>query len=242
VRGGEELSAAAAGKQRAATAARESALGPGSARRLHDAPVAPAHPPHHHPPILITPEDDGGYFHFPCFAAAEYICVSRPGEEPPLLSPVEDLTLWDPALVAKARGGAAPAPLTPSARKRFFDVPANLAGRVLDTEHVWTFQLHQSLINFATYKCGLPGMPLGIDLAPLLSCQPLQIMAKDGEVRGGGAGRRGLAGVQEVGSEGAGGTQQRGAVALAWGPAASPSPLPVASHPALPSSTPTPLP
>lgn len=102
------------------------------------------------------------------------------------------MRLWCPELTARG-GGAA----TPDKRRRFFDTPSNLAGRVMGSEYVWTLHLHQSLIDFATYKLRLPGVPVSIDLVSLLDTQPLQIMAKDGEVRGGvvGGGWRGAEGV-----------------------------------------------
>lgn len=114
------------------------------------------------------------HFKFPVLAAAQLINVSRPGEEPPLLEAAEDVRAWCPELASKC-GGPAP----PEKRRRFFDIPANLAGRVLGTEFVWTLHLHQSLIDFSTYKLGLAGVPFGIDLVSLLDVQPLQIMAKN---------------------------------------------------------------
>lgn len=42
----------------------------------------------------------------------------------------------------------------------------------------------QSLVDFSTYKLGLPGVPMSIDLVSILDAQPLQIMAKDNKVRG----------------------------------------------------------
>lgn len=48
---------------------------------------------------------------------------------------------------------------------------------------VWTLHIWQSLIDFSSYKLGLPGVPMSIDLVPLLDAQPLQIMAKHRAVR-----------------------------------------------------------
>jgi hypothetical protein len=85
---------------------------------------------------------------------------------------------WDAKLTTKSG-----APLPSDKRARFFDTPANLAGRTIDTDLVWTMHWHQSLVDFSTYKLGLPGVPVHIDLVPIVDAQPLQIMAKNGKVR-----------------------------------------------------------
>jgi hypothetical protein len=118
------------------------------------------------------------HFRFPVLAAAQLVNVSRRGEEPGLLDATEDMRLWCPELASSRTGGPAAA----DKRRRFFDTPANLAGRVLGPEYVWTLHLHQSLIDFSTYKLGLAGVPFSIDLVSLLDVQPLQIMAKDHQV------------------------------------------------------------
>jgi hypothetical protein len=110
------------------------------------------------------------HYHFPVLAAAQLINVSRPGEEPGLLEATEDMTLWDPALTG--RGGA---PLAPEKRRAFFDKPSHLEGREIGTDLVWTVHITQSLIDFSTYKLGLPGVPAHIDLVPVLDAQPLQV-------------------------------------------------------------------
>jgi len=114
---------------------------------------------------------------FPVLAAAQLINVSRPGEEPDMLEAPEDMTLWAPELTG--RGGA---PATADKRRRYFDTPSQLAGRTIGSEYVWTFHLYQSLIDFASYKLGLPGVPVHIDLVPICDTQPLQIMSKDNKV------------------------------------------------------------
>jgi len=116
------------------------------------------------------------HFLFPALAAAQLINVSRPGEEPQLLEATEDVTLWAPELASK--GG----PASAEKRRRHFDVPAQLAGRTIGTELVWTIHMYQSLVDFSSYKLGLPGVPMHIDLVSILDAQPLQIMAKDGNV------------------------------------------------------------
>ncbi|GBF87352.1 hypothetical protein Rsub_00063 [Raphidocelis subcapitata] len=121
-------------------------------------------------------EGEPMHFHYPAIASAQLINVSRPGEEPDPLEAEEDVTLWAPDVAG--RGGA---PLASAARARFFDKPSNLAGRVVGPEYVWTMHIHQALIDFTTYKLGLPGVPVGIDLVNILDAQPLQIMAKDGK-------------------------------------------------------------
>jgi hypothetical protein len=120
------------------------------------------------------------HFRFPVLAAAQLVNVAPRGQEPPLLEAQEDVRLFCPQLAAS---DGAPAPA--AARRRLFDAPGGLAGVTMSPDHVWTIHLHQSLIDFSTYKLGLAGVPFGIDLVSLLDRQPLQIMAKDGGVGGG---------------------------------------------------------
>lgn len=108
----------------------------------------------------------------PALAAAQVINVSRAGEEPALLGAAEDVSLWCPELKGKSS----------DKRRRFFDAPAHLEGRVITPEHVWTMHIYQALVDFSTYKLGLPGVPMSIDLVSLLDAQPLQIMSKDRKV------------------------------------------------------------
>jgi hypothetical protein len=164
------------------------------------------HPPPS--PISSPPQNETNpaegkpmYYHFPVLAAAQQINVSRRGEEPPLLDAPEDVRLWAPELEHKG------APFTPEKRRRFFDAPEKLAGRVIGPEFVWTMHIHQSLIDFSTYKLGLPGVPVHIDLVSILDAQPLQIMAKDNKVRRGRLYPRRL---------GRGGTQAAVAVRAGW--------------------------
>ncbi|GBF99476.1 hypothetical protein Rsub_12144 [Raphidocelis subcapitata] len=129
-----------------------------------------------HTTDVFVEEGKPMHYHFPVLAAAQLINVSRPGEEPDLLAAAEDMTLWDAAL--SGRGGA---PLPSDKRRAFFDKPSHLAGREIGTDLVWTMHITQSLIDFSTYKLGLPGVPVHIDLVPVLDAQPLQIMAKTGK-------------------------------------------------------------
>ncbi|KAI8472125.1 MAG: hypothetical protein J3K34DRAFT_415223 [Monoraphidium minutum] len=123
---------------------------------------------------VFVQEGEPMHFKFPVLAAAQLLNVSRRGEEPPMLDAQEDVRLWCPELAARCGGPAAA-----DKRRRFFDTPSNLVGRALGPEYVWTLHLHQSLIDFTTYKLGLSGVPFGIDLVSLLDAQPLQVMAKD---------------------------------------------------------------
>jgi hypothetical protein len=119
------------------------------------------------------------HYKFPALAAAQLVNISPVGQEPDPLAASEDVTAWAPELADKRTG----APLPPEKRRRFFDHAANLAGRSITTEHVWTMHFHQSLVDFSTYKLGLPGVPVHIDLTSILDAMPLQIMAKDAGVR-----------------------------------------------------------
>ena len=119
------------------------------------------------------------HYYVPALAAAQVVNVARPGEEPPLLAATEDVSAWCPEL----RGKSA------DKRRRFFDTPANLAGREIGTDLVWTMHIFQSLVDFSAYKLGLPGVPVAIDLVPVLDAMPLQVMAKDRAVRVGVGGK-----------------------------------------------------
>ncbi|KIZ01954.1 hypothetical protein MNEG_6006 [Monoraphidium neglectum] len=124
---------------------------------------------------VFVQEGEPMHFRFPVLAAAQLVNVAPRGQEPPLLEAQEDVRLFCPQLAAS---DGAPAPA--AARRRLFDAPGGLAGVTMSPDHVWTIHLHQSLIDFSTYKLGLAGVPFGIDLVSLLDRQPLQIMAKDG--------------------------------------------------------------
>jgi hypothetical protein len=124
------------------------------------------------------------YFMNPLLAACQLANASREGEEPrDPWAAEEDLKLWAPELAT------APA----EQRRRWCDAPANLAGRAFDPADglVWTFHVYQHLVDFANYRLDLAGVlprgllprfvggAAGVDLAPALDCQPLQLTVKD---------------------------------------------------------------
>lgn len=74
------------------------------------------------------------------------------------------------------------APLSADKRRQWCDIPKNLAGRLLDTEYIWTFHIWQHLIDFSTYKLSVGGF-VNLDLTHALNCQPLQLTCKDTKVR-----------------------------------------------------------
>eukprot|EP00882_Tetradesmus_deserticola_P034410 GHRQ01039457.1.p1 GENE.GHRQ01039457.1~~GHRQ01039457.1.p1 ORF type:complete len:122 (+),score=33.04 GHRQ01039457.1:235-600(+) len=81
-------------------------------------------------------------------------------------------------------GRLADAPLCPHKRRKWCDVPANLDGLLLDTQHVYTFHIWQHLIDFSTYKLSVGGF-VNVDLTAALNGQPLQLTVFDTQVRHG---------------------------------------------------------
>jgi hypothetical protein len=75
------------------------------------------------------------------------------------------------------------APLCPHKRRKWCDVPKNLDGLMLDTQHVYTFHIWQHLIDFSTYRLSVGGF-VNVDLAAALNGQPLQLTVYDTQVRG----------------------------------------------------------
>lgn len=65
-------------------------------------------------------------------------------------------------------------------RRKWCDNPANLEGRVLGTEYVWTIQFWQHMLDPVNYRLSVAGL-FSIDCAPLLHCQPLSLTVKDYE-------------------------------------------------------------
>lgn len=61
-------------------------------------------------------------------------------------------------------------------RKRFFWSKANRAGRQFTTEHVWTWQIYQHVVDMGAYELS---MIYTFNLADKLDGQPLQFMVKD---------------------------------------------------------------
>jgi hypothetical protein len=66
-------------------------------------------------------------------------------------------------------------------RKKWCDVPKNLEGLMLDTEHVCTFHIWQHFIDFSAYKFSVGGL-CNLDLAGPLNGQPLQLTVYDTKV------------------------------------------------------------
>jgi hypothetical protein len=68
--------------------------------------------------------------------------------------------------------------LTAAKRKKWCDVPKNLEGLMLDTQHVYTFHIWQHFIDFSAYKFSVGGL-CNLDLAGPLNGQPLQLTVYD---------------------------------------------------------------
>jgi hypothetical protein len=66
-------------------------------------------------------------------------------------------------------------------RKKWCDVPKNLDGLMLDTEHVYTFHIWQHFIDFSAYTFSVGGL-CNLDLAGPLNGQPLQLTVYDTKV------------------------------------------------------------
>jgi hypothetical protein len=73
-------------------------------------------------------------------------------------------------------------PVSAAKRKKWCDVPKNLDGLMLDTEHVYTFHIWQHFIDFSAYKFSVGGL-CNLDLAGPLNGQPLQLTVYDTKVR-----------------------------------------------------------
>eukprot|EP00877_Chromochloris_zofingiensis_P008387 jgi/Chrzof1/3801/Cz13g09100.t1 len=113
------------------------------------------------------------YFMNPVLAACQLVNVSAEGEQPDMWAATEDMRLFSAELADK--NGA---PLSADKRRQWCDIPKNLAGRLLDTEYIWTFHIWQHLIDFSTYKLSVGGF-VNLDLTHALNCQPLQLTCKD---------------------------------------------------------------
>lgn len=73
-------------------------------------------------------------------------------------------------------------PLCPAKRRKWCDVPKNLADMQLSPDHVYTFHIWQHLIDFSSYKLSV-GRFMNVDLAAVLNGQPLQLTVIDTKVR-----------------------------------------------------------
>eukprot|EP00878_Enallax_costatus_P000528 GHUV01000623.1.p1 GENE.GHUV01000623.1~~GHUV01000623.1.p1 ORF type:complete len:349 (+),score=116.38 GHUV01000623.1:263-1309(+) len=113
------------------------------------------------------------YFMNPVLAACQLVNVSEPGSEPKLSEATEDMRLFSADLADK-KGN----PVSSDKRRKWCDVPKNLAGKQFTPDHVYTFHIWQHLIDFSTYKANLGGL-LNLDLTTFLNCQPLQLTCKD---------------------------------------------------------------
>uniref|UniRef100_A0A383VT33 Domain of unknown function at the cortex 1 domain-containing protein n=1 Tax=Tetradesmus obliquus TaxID=3088 RepID=A0A383VT33_TETOB len=113
------------------------------------------------------------YFMNPVLAACQMVNVSRAGSAPGLAEAQEDMSLFSPALADK--NGK---PVSAAKRKKWCDVPKNLEGLMLDTEHVYTFHIWQHFIDFSAYKFSVGGL-CNLDLAGPLNGQPLQLTVYD---------------------------------------------------------------
>lgn len=69
-------------------------------------------------------------------------------------------------------------PLPADKRRKWCDIPKNLAGKQFVPDHVYTFHIWQHLIDFSTYSLSVGGF-VNLDLTHALNCQPLQLTCKD---------------------------------------------------------------
>jgi len=114
----------------------------------------------------------------PCLSAtliagAQVVNVSLPGDEPGLMTVTEDMTLFDPALVSRWTGK----PLSGKQRRSHFASSANRQGRCFSTDHVWTFQMYDHTLNYATFHLNVPFFKL--DMVQVLGGRPMRLMIKD---------------------------------------------------------------
>jgi Protein of unknown function (DUF1769) len=123
--------------------------------------------------VRLNPTGSSPSILAPFIAAAQAVHVAKPGCEPPLLEAGEDMTALGDATLCSPGGG----PLSPAKRRALFAGHAARAGRVYDTEHVWTFQAYDQSMDYASFM--LPVPLLRLDLVHVLDGQPMQLLLKD---------------------------------------------------------------
>lgn len=104
----------------------------------------------------------------------QVINCSKPGEEPALDNPMEDMRLLGQKFV-KANGK----PHSSTDRRRIMSDQRNHSGLVYDTQYIWTFHFWQHLLDLSTFKLDMSLRQFS--LSGHLDNQPLQLMAKDRE-------------------------------------------------------------
>lgn len=104
----------------------------------------------------------------------QVINCSKPGQEPALDNPTEDMRLMGQKFV-KPNGD----PYSGSERKRIMSDQRNHTGLVYDTQYIWTFHFWQHLLDLSSFKLDMSLRQFS--LSGHLDNQPLQLMAKDGK-------------------------------------------------------------
>lgn len=105
-------------------------------------------------------------------ALVQIINCSKPGEEPALDNPIEDMRLLG-TLFRKPNGD----PLPGIERKRLMSDQRNYSRLLYDTENIWTFHFWQHLLDLSTFNLDMSLRQFS--LSGHLNGQPLQLMAKD---------------------------------------------------------------
>jgi len=118
-------------------------------------------------------QGDQPYISAPLIAAAQEVHVAPIGSEPAVIGAGEDMRLFDESLCSRWSG----APLAASKRQAQFRSAAARKGRVFDTEHVWTFQIYDQVMDYSSFQLPLPFFP--IEVAQVLSGQPLPVSIRD---------------------------------------------------------------
>lgn len=108
----------------------------------------------------------------PVAAGAQIINCSKPGDEPALDNPVEDMRLLGPKFT-KQNGEALSGP----DRKRLMSDQKNQANLQYDKDNVWTFHFWQHLLDLSTFKLDMSLRQFS--LSGHLDGQPLALMAKN---------------------------------------------------------------
>ncbi|KAI8472123.1 MAG: hypothetical protein J3K34DRAFT_217390, partial [Monoraphidium minutum] len=114
------------------------------------------------------------YFMNPVLAACQLVNVSRDEDAPKdMWAAQEDLRMFAPELVDKHGK-----PMSADKRRKWCDVPANIAGRKFTPDVTYTIHIWQHLIDFSSYKLSVGGF-VNLDLTAALNAQPLQLTCKD---------------------------------------------------------------
>ncbi|GMH32235.1 hypothetical protein BSKO_00069 [Bryopsis sp. KO-2023] len=122
-------------------------------------------------PSMNAGIDPRPYLLSPVAAGAQIINCSKPGTEPSLDNPLEDMRSLG-SKFTKSNGE----PLSGPDRKRLMSDQKNRANLYYDKENVWTFHFWQHLLDLSTFKLDMSLRQFS--LSGHLDGQPLQLMAK----------------------------------------------------------------